>query len=137
MVEMVAQTLQQYKQASEKAVQWLMSHFEEDGSYGSNIDDLASYYKSPYLFYLSGRVEESYQLLTHIKRKFMRNNGDFVTADDIKSENNVFGEYWAYINGWLALTAQKLGRFDVGYPAYQYLTSFYHPTQGGFTTHKP
>lgn len=134
---MVAQIPQKYKHGSEKAVQWLMSHFEEDGSYGSNIQDLASYYKSPYLLYLSGRVEESCQLLTYIKDKFMQGNGDFITADDIKSENKAFGEYWAYINGWLALTAQKLGRFDVAYPAYQYLTSFYHPKHGGFTTNKP
>ena len=110
---MVAQILRKYKRGSEKAVQWLMSHLEEDGTYGSDIQDLASYYKSPYLLYLSGRVEESNQLLTHIKDKFMRSNGDFVTAGDIKSENKAFGEYWAYINGWLALTAQKLGRFDV------------------------
>jgi hypothetical protein len=134
---MAAQILQKYKYSSEKAVQWLMSHFEEDGSYGSNIQDLASYYKSPYLLYLSGKMEESYQLLTYIKNKFMQDNGDFVTAEDIKSENEAFGEYWAYINGWLALTAQKLGRFDIAYPAYQYLTSFYHPKHGGFTTNKP
>jgi hypothetical protein len=134
---MAAQILQKYKYGSEKAVQWLMSHFEEDGSYGSSIQDLASYYKSPYLLYLSGKVEESYQLLTYIKNKFMQDNGDFVTAEDIKSENEAFGEYWAYINGWLALTAQKLGRFDIAYPAYQYLTSFYHPKHGGFTTNKP
>jgi hypothetical protein len=121
---MMVQALQKYKHGSEKAVQWLMSHFKEDGSYGSNIQDLASYYKSPYLLYLSGRVEESYQLLAYIKHKFMQDNGDFVTAEDIKSENKAFGEYWAYINGWLALTAHKLGRFDVAYPAYQYLLSF-------------
>jgi hypothetical protein len=66
---MAAQILQKYKYSSEKAVQWLMSHFEEDGSYGSNIQDLASYYKSPYLLYLSGKMEESYQLLTYIKNQ--------------------------------------------------------------------
>lgn len=28
-------------------------------------------------------------------------------------------------------------RFDISYPAYQYLKSFYHPEYGGFTTNKP
>lgn len=134
---MVAHTLQPYQQASERAAHWLLSHLEKDGSYGSTIQDLASYYKSPYLFYLSGRVEEASQLLTYIQRHFMRNNGDFVTADHLKSENPALAEYWAYMNGWLALTAQKLGRFEVSYPAYQYLTTFYHPTLGGFITQKP
>ena len=39
--------------------------------------------------------------------------------------------------GGSALTAQKMGRFDVAYPAYDYLQSFYHPSHGGFTTRNP
>jgi hypothetical protein len=67
----------------------------------------------------------------------LRKNGDFTTQGDRKSENGAFREYWAYTNGWIVIAAQKMGRFDVAYPAYYYLNSFYHPNLGGFTTNKP
>ena len=41
------------------------------------------------------------------------------------------------MNGWIALTAQKMGRFDVAYPAYDYLQTFFHPKLEGFTTRNP
>ncbi len=67
----------------------------------------------------------------------MRENGDFTSQDDAKTENSALAEYWAYMNGWIAIAAQKIGDFDVAYPAYHYLLSFSHPTLGGFTTNKP
>jgi hypothetical protein len=47
---MSIQLLEKYEQSAEKALNWLLQYLEEDGSYGSAINDLASYYKSPYLF---------------------------------------------------------------------------------------
>ena len=110
---------------------------KEDGSFLVPMEDLACYYKAPYLLYISGNTLEANQVLNYIQRAFGRENGDFTTSPDLKSENGNFIEYWAYMNGWVTLTAQKMGRFDVAYPAYDYLQSFYHPGQGGFTTHKP
>jgi hypothetical protein len=129
--------LKKYKQSSERALNWLLSQLKNDGSYGSSITDIASYYKSPYLFYISGKIEEANRILSYIKKAFMQKDGDFKTTSEIKSESGAFIEYWAYINGWIALTAQKMGRFDISYPAYQYIKSFYHPEHGGFTTNKP
>ena len=123
--------------SAERAVQWLALHLQSDGSYGAVATDLASYYKSPYLFYLSGRVEEATRLLDYIRVKFMRESGDFTTSAGVKSENPAFVEYWAYINGWIAMSSLKMGRFDVAYPAYEYLKTFYHPRNGGFTTQRP
>jgi hypothetical protein len=130
-------SLAKYKQSADRAVEWLVHHLQNDGSYDLANNDLAGYYKSPYLFYLSGQGEIANKLLTYIKKTFMRDNGDFTTSPEIKSENAVLCEYWAYINGWITLTAQKMGRFDIAYPAYQYLKTFHHPTHGGFTTTKP
>lgn len=129
--------LEKYALSSEKAVNWLESRLTEDGSYGSEVRDLACYYKSPLLFYISGKAEAANRVLNYIKSRFMRSNGDFTTEGNTKSENVAFVEYWAYINAWIAIASQKMGRFDVAYPAYQYLTSFYHPHLGGFTTKKP
>lgn len=40
-------------------------------SYGPEADDLACYYKSPYLFQLSGRARQASLLLEFIQRRFM------------------------------------------------------------------
>src|SRR5205807_2667441 len=101
------------------------------------VHDLACYYKSPYLFHLSGRAREASRLLTFIDLQFGREDHDFATSADQKSDNDAFNEYWAYPNGWIAMAAQRMGRFDVAYPAFEYLHSFHQPDSGGFLTHRP
>jgi hypothetical protein len=123
-----------YEQAADRAVGWLAARLRDDGSYGSEADDLACYYKSPYLFQLSGRAREAARLLTFIRGRFMRPDHDFATSAGHKSHNAAFTEYWAYPNGWLAIAAQRMGRFDIAYPAFEYLRSCHEPTLGGFLT---
>ena len=127
----------QYYLASEIAVKWLDSKLTDDGYYGLGINDLACYYKSPYLLYISGKIEHANRIINYIQTRFLRKNGDFTTQENLKSENSAFVEYWTYMNAWIAIAAQKMGRFDVAYPAYHYLNSFSHPELGGFTTNKP
>ena len=131
------QTLITYQQSSERAVEWLAAHLHNDGSFQVSPHDLACYYKAPYLFFISGKIEEANRVLSYIHKAFGRENGDFATSKDRKSENGAFVEYWGYMNGWIALTAQKMGRFDVAYPAYDYLQTFFHPKLEGFTTRNP
>ena len=102
-----------YEQAADRAIVWLTDQLAEDGSFGPRADDLACYYKSPYLLALTGRLREAAQLLDHVKRRFMCEDGDFTTAAERKSENDAFQEYWAYPNAWVALGAQRLARWDV------------------------
>jgi hypothetical protein len=128
---------EQIEKSSDKALDWLLLRLEEDGSYGSAVNDLACYYKSPYLFCIAGKEEEAKRVLNHIKQRFMRKSGDFMTTNGRKSENGALEEYWAYMNGWIALAAQKMGCFDVAYPAFRFLGSFYHADIGGFTTLGP
>ncbi len=134
---MTQEIILKYMNSSTKAVNWLASQINDDGSYSVDTQDLACYYKSPYLFYISGKTELANRILNYIKNQFLRANGDLTTQENYKSENGAFAEYWAYINGWIAIAAQKMGRFDVAYPVYQYLSSFYYPKSGGFTTNKP
>ncbi len=129
--------LEKCQNSSDRALVWLTKQIQGDGSYGSEICDLASYYKSPYLFFISGKIELANLILSTIKTNFLQADGDFKTSSELKSENDAFVEYWAYTNAWIAIAAQKMGRFDVAYPAYQYLRSFFHQKNGGFTTQKP
>jgi hypothetical protein len=130
-------TRTRYEQAADRSVQWLAAQLHDDGSYGPEADDLACYYKSPYLFQLSGRPREAAVLLSFIRGRFMRADHDFTTSAGHKSDNAAFTEYWAYPNGWLAIGAHRMGRFDISYPAFEYLRSGYDSGQGGFCTGKP
>ena len=76
-----------YEQAAERAVEWLATPLRDDGSYGPDADDLACYYKSPYLFQLSGRTREAARLLAFIQDRFMRPDHDFTTSAGHKSDN--------------------------------------------------
>ncbi|MGH3857844.1 MAG: hypothetical protein ACRDR6_31025 [Pseudonocardiaceae bacterium] len=129
---MVART--RYEQAADRAVEWLATRLRDDGSYGPEVDDLACYYKSPYLFELSGRTRDAARLLEFIRARFMRPDHDFATSAGHKSDNAAFTEYWTYPNGWLAMAAQRMGRFDIAYPALGYLRSCHEPGRGGFYT---
>ncbi len=123
--------------AAERGLQWIDQQLHDDGSFGPAIDDLACYYKSPYLFSLMGRRKSAHRVLDHIKERFMLSNGDFATSESFKSINPLFTEFWAYTNGWIAIAAQRMGRFDVAQPAYDYLKHFFNPKLGGFTTQRP
>src|SRR5512134_2227976 len=109
-------TCKNMEDASARALSWLLSHINKDGSYGPEVKDLACYYKSPYLFLVHGKLREAQRFMTFIKSSFMQENGDFSMSAAVKSENPAFNEYWAYINGWIVLAAQKMGRFDVSRP---------------------
>ena len=83
----MSQQYLKYKQGSEKALNWLLSHLTDNGSYGPAITDMACYYKSPYLFYISGKIEEANCIASYIKKTFMRENGDLTTLGIIYNRN--------------------------------------------------
>lgn len=126
-----------YRRAALRGVEWLVGQMRPDGSYGLDVADPASYYKSPWLMLLAGRNDLAYRLLGHIERTYMRPNGDFLLADGVKSGNGVFDEYWPYMNAWIAMASQKLGRFDMARKAWAYLRTYYHEGLGAFTLRAP
>lgn len=130
-------TLGTYRQAALRGVEWLAGQVRGDGSYGPDVPDPASYYKSPWLMLLAGRNDLAYRLLGYIERTYMQPNGDFVLADGTKSENGVFNEYWPYMNAWIAMASQKMGRFDMARKAWAYLRTYYHEGLGAFTLRAP
>jgi hypothetical protein len=126
-----------YRKAAMRGVKRLADQIRPDGSYGPNVPDLASYYKSTWLMHLAGRNHQAYEILGHIERTYLQPDGDFVIADGVKSENGVFNEYWPYINTWIAMASQKMGRFDLARKAYDYVRGYYHEELGAFTLRAP
>lgn len=99
--------------------------------------DLAAQYKLPTLLLLTGRAHLAHKVLDNIKRHFLQPSGDLVSypgkaAPASKSEDTVLGIYWPYINGWVAMAAQRLGRFDVSVPAREYVEAYYNEGLKGY-----
>jgi len=99
---------------------------------GDDCEDLACYYKLPYLMQLAGRPVQAHRLLDGIRDRFLRSNGDFLNSDMAKTMDPVLALYPGYMNGWIAMAAQKLGRFDLSFPAWTYLRGFWRSDLGGF-----
>ena len=116
------------------ALDFLLGHLQEDGGYGADASDLAASYKSPMLFFRKGMAEEADRVLNHIKRRFLMANGDF-GVEGVKTADPVLSQYGSYLNGWIAMAAQRMGRFDIAYPASRYLDGFYR--EGRFATLRP
>ncbi len=123
-----------YLQSSDRAVDFLVSQMQADGSYAPT-DDLSAYYKSPTTLYAAGRVAEANRLVDYIRTRFLQANGDVLTGPGNKSGDFAFTEYYHYTNAWIAMGTQRLGRFDVAVPTHRYLLDFYNKHQGGFNTH--
>lgn len=125
-----------YLEASDKAVNYLVSQMQPDGSY-AGTDDLAAHYKSPTTLYAAGRVEEANRLVDYIKNRYLQPDGDVLTGPGFKSGDFAYTEYYHYTNAWIAMGVQRLGRFDVAVPTHRYLLDFYNKHQGGFNTNGP
>ena len=123
--------------AAMKSINYFNSKLTPEGSYGAEIHDISAYYKSPAMFTFSGKFEEAKKILSYIKNKFIKSNGDFLTEKDEKSIKLEYEEYWAYINGWIVLAAQKLNFREILIPAGNYLKKFYDQSKKRFITNQP
>jgi hypothetical protein len=121
------------REAANRTVGWLTTQIGSDGSLGIENQDLAGYYKLPYLMQLAGRIAEAHQLLDFISGRFLRRDGDFTTSEERKTADPVLSPYPGYINSWIAIAAHKVGRFEISFPAWAYLCGYHEQTSGGFT----
>lgn len=117
-----------------KTVQYFESHLTERGSYGSNVQDLSCYYKSPMMFIYARCPDLAVRMLSYLKENYMTREGDFLTNSSLKSAKPEYVEYWSYINGWILRAAQKTQQKDISEPAYQYFLKFNKGIRKGFLT---
>jgi len=122
-----------WRGAALRAVDWLDAHIGPDGSLGEGCSDLSCYYKLPYLMQLTGRPERAHRMLDWIRARFLRPDGDLRTSDSIKTADSVLALYPGYIDGWIAITGHRIGRFDLSFPVWNRLRSFWNSELDGFT----
>lgn len=127
--------MQQLIRSSERALNWIESRLEEDGSFRDFPKDIACYYKLPTLLFLHGKINKAHKVCDYIKTHFMTLEGDFVTKPEFKSTNAAFQEFWAYPNGWLISAAHHLGH-AFAQLGWSYFERYFDRKTGGVHTHR-
>ena len=121
-----------FSAAARRSVDWLLGQQHDDGSLGPERADLAYYYKAPLLLQLGGEARAAHRMLDFIAANFQRRDGSFASSLEHKTEDPLLASYAAYVDGWLAIAAQRSGRFELARPAWAHLRRFAHPGLGGF-----
>jgi hypothetical protein len=113
--------------AAHRAAARIASEQREDGSFGPRHADLASYARCASLFLAAGRWDVADRVLDLVAQRFMRDDGSFSLPDrDLGPVS-----YPGYAGGWIAMAAQRLGRFEVSEPAWGHFRRHFHPELGG------
>lgn len=110
-------------QSASKTVAFFETKLKTDGSYGTEAKDIACYFKSPMLFIEADKPSVAIKILAHVQN-FMMQDGDFSSADIIKSIRPEYAEYWTYINGWILRAANRLSFTGIAVPAGEYLAHY-------------
>lgn len=128
--------MDKFLSASQKTADLLASKVGPDGvlmfTNKQVSGDLCSQYKLATLLLISGHSTQAHRLLDRIKSNFMQEDGDFLSYSEKsgrerKSSSFPMTHFWTYMNGWIAMGAHRLGRFDISYPAFSFCKQFFHP----------
>ncbi|XP_050405791.1 uncharacterized protein LOC126821413 [Patella vulgata] len=127
-------------EASDRALEYLLNRLDDGAEFVSDDakQELCVVYKLPMLLLVKGREKLANQVLDNIKEKFMQSDGDFISYKmkngiDRKTASGPLAHFWVYMNGWIAMAAHRAGRFDISFPAYNYMKSFYNPDMRSIT----
>ena len=116
-----------YREAVNRAVEWLGQQLNPDGSMNPVEKGALTYYKVPRGFQAVGRLREAHAMLDWARRTIFTPEGDFA------AERKAFHHYhYTYSSAWFVWVAQLLGRFDVSYRGMEYLSRFRNPQTGGY-----
>lgn len=123
-------------ESAKKTVNFFKSKLQSDGSYGSDIIDIACYFKSPMMFIAVGDDQSAMLVLNHINKAFMIPEGDLRTSEKLKSANGAYIEYWSYTNGWILRAANQLKLNYIFEPAFKYFAQYNLGKKLGFSTNQ-
>lgn len=132
-MEKSKEPISRYQTAADKGAEWLLTQQRPDGSIEPVGLSINSYYKVPLALYSAGHPEEAHRILDYAK------SGDFTPAGDFRSSlrGKFHLDFYTYANCWLIMAAQRLGRFDIARPAFNFVLSFQDPAGGGFCSASP
>ena len=82
---------------------------------------------------LAGHPALALRLLDWIEVRFLRPESGFRTSASLNTVDTVLALYSGYIDGWIAIAAHRVRRFDLSFPIWNRLRDFRNPGCEGFT----
>ena len=113
----------QYSQAADRAVQWLLAQQNPDGSFIQPDLQADVYHKGPFALGISGHIASAMRVLNWIKAHDLQDNGRLRHFD---------AGLALYKTCWITQGAHRLARFDISRPVMQYILSCQAPCGGFF-----
>jgi len=121
-----------YHRTIEKAIAWLLTQQNADGSFHPPEKAPVAFYKVPRALVTAGHPEAAQKFLDVVERESLEANGDF------SGKTGTFHEaHWTYANCWFVWASLVLSRFDMAYRGMEYLLSHRDPTTGGYCARTP
>jgi hypothetical protein len=128
---LTSQQLDLYEGTIRKTVEWARSRWDSI----LTEPDLQCHYKAPAFWASVGEPQMAARHCRVIRERFLRDDGDFRMADDVKGFTRfpcTTVNQYIYPNGWLIVGMQKLGAYDVVAKALSFILRFQDPDLGGF-----
>lgn len=119
--------VQQYRQAAQKAADWIESCQSANGAIDPQ-GGIAPIYKTAFALVTSGRLHAAWRLMDYIAEHYMTEPGEF----HAKGEGEFDEAFTFYRNGYILMAALRLGRFDIASPAALAHFRRYQDRSGGF-----
>ncbi|CAD5111142.1 unnamed protein product [Dimorphilus gyrociliatus] len=87
--------------------EWFETNFSKETGLNHN-DDIAIYFKVPSMLLAGDSEEKANEVQQFIMKNFLMNTGDFKKAENCKTENPTYIEYYSYMNCWIMRSGLKL-----------------------------
>lgn len=115
-----------FRKGRDKGASWLLAHQQPSGAFRPEGNTVATYYKALWALGSSGNGSAGLRLAAWIRDNALAPDGDFAGPDGRGSQS----ANATYSNAWIILGAQRLGAFDVSYPAARKLLRLRTPHDG-------
>jgi len=119
----------QYLLAIEKAMEWILSHQQSDGSFGS-VETMSHYMVLGATLLYTGHADSAARLMPVMRKLFARDDGGFDPPEIRSGRKSALLER-CYAPSWVIYSAHVNLAFDLSLPAMPHLLKFQDPSTGG------
>lgn len=133
MADVARRHIDKMEEAAARAARWMVRHQRPDGAPPSATLVVESVYKGIWALTIAGYVEQA-DCLADWMKAFLSHDGDLPAP---REEAAFHTGHYLYANGYTAIGARILGRFDLADPMIRFIATRQHPEIGGFFSHGP